>query len=36
MKTLFEGANLRQVKPVRRDEHFLSLAQIYKLHYELK
>jgi len=31
VQTLTEGTNLRPVKAVRRDERFLSLAQINKL-----
>ena len=31
-----EGTNLRPVKAVRRDERFLSLAQIDKLYHQLR
>jgi len=34
--TVTEGANLRPVKAVRRDERFLSLAQTDKHCHELK
>jgi len=33
--TFSEETNLRSVKPVRRDERFLSLMQIDKLYHEL-
>jgi len=34
--TVTEGANLKPVKAMGRDERFLSLAQINKLYHELK
>ena len=36
IKTHTEGANVWRSKHVRRDERFLSLAQIDQLYHELK